>query len=251
MSRLAMITMQMKTMTVPGLLVASMLAACGGSERSAADYCSDFASKRCDRLQECLGPAGLAQNGLPLTKEECVARVRLDLNCEGLMNDEACPSGGMFDAAQANACISQLGAAECSAFGDLTFGVEACNHLCTGEGDGPGGDDDDDTAPDASVQGLGAFYLGWEFQNVYDEHLSCSDIGATAIAVSVWPPSGERTTDTFDCDSHQGTTRLLPYAQYGIEVTILSGQQSIGGNAASEELYEPLVDLGTFVWTAQ
>jgi len=247
MSRLAMITMQMKTMTVPGLLVASMLAACGGSERSAADYCSDFAAKRCERLQECLGPEGLAQNGLPLTKEECVAQVRQALNCEGLMNGEVCQQGGMFDSTQADACISQLGSAECSAFGDITFGVDACTRLCgDGDGNGPG----DDFTPDASVpEQVGAFHLSWDFRDPYEQQLSCSDIGATSLSVAMWPPSGVRTTDTFDCDAYRGTTRLLPYELYGFEITLLSGQQAIGGDVFTAELDAPLVDLGTTVWT--
>jgi hypothetical protein len=241
----------MGTNLVLGLFAATLVTACGGGERSAAEFCVEFATKRCDRLQECLGPQGLEQNGLPLTKEECVAQVRQLLHCDGLTDEEACPSGGIFDSEQAGDCVSQVDSASCSAFADVTFGVEACRHVCTDDA-GPSGDDDDDTAGavDASTGPVGSFYITWDIVDANKDYpLSCYDIGATEVSLTTWPANGVRIKDTFDCSDHEGASRLLPQTTYGYEVRILSGEVTIGSVSHTAELDQPIVDLGNIVWT--
>ena len=118
-------------------LVMIFMAACGtsGGGSSPQQECDDLAVSMCGRFYACLTPQQQQQAGLPATEAQCDTQYQTQLSCGALASGPACPSGQSYHADQADLCVQQVGALDCSAFTsgsfDLNTAAPACAKVCS------------------------------------------------------------------------------------------------------------------------
>jgi hypothetical protein len=99
-----------------------------------ANYCNDFAAAVCSKLFSCLSQEERDAAGVPATEADCVAYQQE--GCPTSSSAEICGEGEVYQADQAQPCVTQFAALSCEQFRDpdtdavLAANAPACVALC-------------------------------------------------------------------------------------------------------------------------